>query len=144
MARQARARSASPPARERLGREAPGSVLRGPPITVTCDCGSVRKLRYGEQWVCETCGRRWNTSQIPPEQYASIRKLQLRFRILPVVLGLLVAALAIFFTLTDNVLSVFFLLPSSIVVWFAILRPAHRRRYQSAIAGLPRWTLRPE
>jgi hypothetical protein len=55
-----------------------------------------------------------------------------------------VAALAIFFTLTDNVLSVFFLLPSSIVVWFAILRPAHRRRYQSAIAGLPRWTLRPE
>ena len=144
MARPARGRSAPRPARERLPREAPGTVLRGPPITVTCDCGSARGLRYGEQWVCENCGRRWNTSQIPPEQYASIRKLQLRFRILPIMLGLLVAALAIFFTLTHNVLSVFFLLPCSMVIWFAILRPVHRARYRSAIARLPRWSLHPE
>lgn len=119
-------------------------MLRGPPITVTCDCGAVRGLHYGEQWTCEKCGRRWNTSQIPPEQYARVRKLQLRFRVLPVVLGLLVAALAIFFTLTHNVLSVFFLLPSSMVIWFAILRPVHRARYRSAIARLPRWSLHPE
>ena len=25
--------------RERVGREEPGSVLRGPPITISCECG---------------------------------------------------------------------------------------------------------
>ena len=139
-----RPRFGARPARERFTPEAPGSVLRGPPIAVTCDCGSTRSLRYGEVWSCESCGRRWNTTQIPPEQYASIRRLQLRFRALPVVLGLLVVGLAVFFTLTHNVFSVFMLLPASLMIWFAILRPAHRRRYRSAIAQLPRWTLHPE
>ena len=35
--------------RERLGHEDPGSVLRGPPITITCECGDKRDLRYGER-----------------------------------------------------------------------------------------------
>jgi hypothetical protein len=33
--------------RERLGRETPGAVLGGPPITVDCECGERRDLRYG-------------------------------------------------------------------------------------------------
>ena len=85
--------------RERLGHEQPGSVLRGPPIAVTCECGEKRDLRYGEQWRCERCGRRWDTTQIPAEQYEAIRRTQLRFRVLPVTYGLAVLALAVFFTL---------------------------------------------
>jgi hypothetical protein len=130
--------------RERLGHEAPGSVLRGPPITVTCECGEKRYLRYGEEWECERCGKRWNTRQIPAEQYELIRRTQLRFRIVPVVLGAVVAALAIFFTLTGNVFNVFVLLPLAMVVWFTFVRPIHRKRYRQAIAELPRWELRPE
>ena len=130
--------------RERLGHEAPGSVLRGPPITVSCECGEKRELRYGETWDCERCGKRWNTRQIPAEQYELIRRTQLRFRIVPVALGSLVAALAIFFTLTGNIFNVFVLLPMAMVVWFSFVRPAHRRRYRAAIADLPRWELRPE
>jgi len=120
------------PKRERLGREAPGSVLGGPPIAVTCECGSKHDVRYGEAWTCERCGRRWDTNQIPREDYEVIRRTQLRFRVLPVAVGLLVVALAVFFTLTGNLFSVFF------------LRPAHRRRYRRAIAELPRWELHPE
>jgi len=126
----------------RAGREAPGTVLRGPPITVTCECGETRDLRYGDDWTCETCGRRWTTAQIPPEQYQAIRRLQMRYRALPVGLGLLVAAVAIFFSLTGNVFSVFFLLPLSLTIWFVFVRPVHRRRYRAAIANLPRWQLR--
>jgi hypothetical protein len=61
-----------------------------------------------------------------------------------VVLGLVVASLAIFFTLTGNVFSVFFLLPVALTGWFALIRPVHRRRYRRAIADLPRWNLRPD
>jgi hypothetical protein len=132
------------PRRERLGRETPGSVLGGPPIAVTCECGEKHDLRYGEAWTCERCGRRWDTNQIPREDYDVIRRTQLRFRALPVALGLLVLALAIFFTLTDNVFSVFFLLPVALLGWFVLLRPVHRRRYRRAIAELPRWELHPE
>jgi hypothetical protein len=130
--------------RERLGHEAPGTLLRGPPITVTCECGDKRDLRYGEAWDCERCGKRWDTRQIPTEQYETIRRLQWRFRLVPIALGLVVAALAIFFTLTGNVFSVFFLLPVALSVWFVFLRPLHRRRYRAAIADLPRWELHPE
>jgi hypothetical protein len=113
-------------------------------MTVTCECGNGTRLAYGEQWTCERCRRRYDTRRIPAEQYEQIRRTQLRFRILPVALGLLVAAAAIFFTLTGAVLSVFFLLPIAMTGWFALLRPIHRRRYREAIADLPRWDIRAE
>jgi hypothetical protein len=118
--------------------------VHGPPITVTCECGERRDLRYGESWDCERCGRKWDTSQIPAEQYESIRRLQWRFRVLPIALGVFVAALAIFFTLTGNVFSVFILLPLAMMSWFFFVRPVHRRRYRQAIAELPRWELHPQ
>ena len=51
---------------------------------------------------------------------------------------------AIFFTLTGNLFSVFVLLPMAMMGWFIFIRPAHRRRYREAIAELPRWELSPE
>ena len=130
--------------RERLGHEEPGSVLRGPPITITCECGEKRSLHYGEEWQCERCGKRWDTRQIPAEQYDAIRRLQWRFRVVPITLGLAVAALAIFFTLTGNIFNVFVLLPLAMMIWFVFLRPVHQRRYRQAISDLPRWALRPQ
>ena len=130
--------------RERLGHERPGTVLRGPPITVTCDCGEQRDLRYGEAWACDRCGRRWNTARIPPQQYEAIRRTQLRFRVLPVLYGMTVAGTAIFFTLTGNLFSLFILLPLAMMTWFIFIRPGHRQRYRRAIAELPRWELYPE
>ena len=78
--------------RERLGHERPGAVLRGPPITLTCECGERAELPYGEAWSCPSCGRRYDTARIPQEDYERIRRTQLRFRILPVAYGLFVSA----------------------------------------------------
>jgi len=68
--------------------------------------------------------------------------MSMRYRAVPIGFGALVAALAIFFTLTGNIFSVFFLLPVALTIWFVFLRPAHRKRYRQAIKGLPRWELR--
>jgi len=127
-----------------MGDEKPGSVVKGPPITVTCDCGERTELFYGERWTCPSCARTYDTRRVPEHEYAAIRRVQRRFRAVPIGLGLAVAALAIFFTLTGNPFSVFVLLPLSVATWFAFIRPLHRRRYRAAIAQLPRWNLRAE
>ncbi|MSX01815.1 MAG: hypothetical protein F2813_01495 [Actinobacteria bacterium] len=130
--------------RERLGHETPGSVLRGPAITVTCECGEVVELRYGDRWTCPSCDRVYDTERIPRDQYEKLRKTQFRFRMLPIILGVVSISLAIFFTLTGNIFAVFILLPSVIVMWFMILRRPHRRAFQKAISDLPTWDLRAE
>ena len=130
--------------RERLGHETPGSVLRGPPITVDCECGETAALRYGDRWTCPSCARVYDTSKIPRDQYETIRKLQMRYRLLPIALGVGSISLAIFFTLSGNIFAVFILLPSALVIWFMLLRPPHRRGVQKAIADLPTWDLRAE
>jgi hypothetical protein len=138
-----RGRRGEPP-RERTPRdwERPGAIVKGPPITVTCECGERRDLAYGERWRCESCARSWDTGRIPADQYEQIRRLSLRYRAVPVVFGAVVALLAIFFTLTGNIPGVFFLLPVALVLWFVFLRPLHRKRYRRAIKTLPRWELR--
>jgi hypothetical protein len=130
--------------RERLGHERPGAVLRGPPITLDCECGESAEVAYGERWQCPACGRRYDTARIPREDYERIRRTQLRFRILPVAYGLFFSAVAVFFIATGNAFSVFFLLPISLMAWFLLIRPIHRSRYRQAIADLPRWDLRAE
>ena len=126
----------------RFGDETPGSVTKGPPITVTCECGERHDLFYGERWTCPACGRSYDSRNIPADEYAQIRSLQRRYRAVPVALGLVVAALAIVFTLTGNVAGVFFLMPVALIAWFVFIRPTHRKRYRAAIAELPRWDLR--
>jgi hypothetical protein len=144
MGRRSRQRPEPRRPRERLGREAPGAVLGGPPIAVTCECGVKHDVRYGETWTCEQCGRRWDTNQIPQEQYEAVRRTQLRYRVLPVLYGFAILGLAMFFTLTGNIFSVFILLPLAVMLWMYFVRPFHRRRYRRAIAELPKWELRPE
>lgn len=134
----------APPRRRRVrfGDETPGSVTKGPQITVTCECGEGHELFYGERWTCPVCGRAYDSGNIPAEEYAQIRRLQRRFRAVPIALGLSVAALAIVFTLTGNIVGVFFLMPVALIAWFVFIRPTHRKRYREAIADLPRWNLR--
>jgi hypothetical protein len=124
------------------GHEAPGAVLRGPPITVTCDCGRSGSPAYGERWTCDGCGRTFDTARIPRDEYEAVRRMTLRFRALPVALGAAVVALAVLFTSTGNVGGVFFLLPAALLGWFSILRPVHRRRYRAGLRDLPHWDLR--
>jgi Flp pilus assembly protein TadB len=83
----------------------------------------------------------YDTGRIPREEYEVVRRTQLRYRALPIALGLVVLALAVLFTLTGRTLNVFILLPLALMAWFVFLRPAHQKRYRRAISELPRWDL---
>ena len=115
-----------------------------PKITITCDCGEKRKLDYGESYVCE-CGRAWSTKQIPAADYEAIRELDRRYRRRGWYrVRLLRRCICIAVGLTRPV-SLLFLIPAGMIVWFTLFRPMVRRRHWRAIQALTRrWTLRAE
>ena len=123
--------------------ELPRSVREGPLITVKCECGQRRELRYGEQWKCEGCGRRFDTRKIPMEEYAAIRRTQIRYRLFPLLAGILLLIAVILFWVegraSSAVVAVTFLLAS----WAFFGRPFFRSRYRQAFSkNTPTWTIK--
>jgi hypothetical protein len=117
--------------------------MKAPPITVACDCGELKHVLYGDTWECERCGRRWNTNQIPADEYWRILRdmRRLRLSVIGVALGmaLVFGALALFVSQ-----SLFLLLPVLLPIWFVLYMPWWRRRVRRRARSLPKWNLRPE
>ena len=122
--------------------ELPRAVRKGPPITVTCECGERRELRYGERWQCERCGLRYDTNQIPLEEYAALRRDRVRDRIVPTIVFLAVGCVVLVFVLVGRPLGAIVVAPLVGFFWGAFVRPARRRRQYRAIAERPRWTIK--
>jgi Flp pilus assembly protein TadB len=117
--------------------------MRGPPITIRCECGEVRDVPYGERWRCEVCRRSWNTSQIPAEEYWGLMRemRRLRFSVIGVALGIsLVFGLLALLVSTGFIL----LLPLVMGAWFLWYMPWWRRKLRRRIRTLPKWQLHPE
>ena len=122
----------------------PRSIRRGPPITITCECGERRHLHYGEVWTCEKCGRRWSTLRIPLEEYAELRRTQLRFRRIPLAVSLLSLACVVVFILLGRAFGGLILVGFAASAWNMFLRPLHKRRYREQLAKIPTWKIEPE
>jgi hypothetical protein len=122
----------------------PRSVRRGPRITLTCKCGERNYLRYGERWTCAKCGRTWNTRQIPLEQYAEIRRTQLRFRRIPITISVLALICVITFIIMGKAFGGLIVVAFGASAWSMFARPLHKRRFRKAIADLPSWEIEPE
>jgi hypothetical protein len=107
--------------------------MREPPITVTCDCGTVASLAYGERWTCPTCGKTWNTAQIPRQEYDALLRHVRRYRLMVLVPPIVLAAI---------------LIPLGVLVdiRFALLviPPLRRRASTHVLTQTPNWELRPE
>jgi hypothetical protein len=117
--------------------------MRGPPITVACDCGEMKHVPYGDTWQCERCGRRWNTSQIPAEDYEGLLRDMRRLRLVPIAVALgtsLVFVLLAVFVAE----SLFLFLPLVLGAWFLWYMPWWRRRIRRRARSTPKWKLRPE
>jgi hypothetical protein len=119
-------------------------TVRGPKITVSCRCGEKRYLSYGERWTCESCGRTWDTRQIPAEQYAAIRATQLRYRRIPLVISVVALACIVAGVLVGKALGGLIVVAIAATTWSMFFRPIHSRKYRKALAQLPTWTLTPE
>jgi hypothetical protein len=117
--------------------------VKGPPVTVACDCGEMKHVPYGETWQCEACGRRWNTNQIPADEYWGLlrRMRRLRLSVIGVALGfaLVFGLLGIFVSE-----SLFLLLPVVLAFWFILFMPWWRRMVRRHARSSPKWKLRPE
>jgi hypothetical protein len=115
---------------------------RGPPITVTCECGEKRELRYGERWRCESCGRSYDTSRIPVEEYDTFRRNRVRDRILPTAVFAALAVLVLVLVLIGRPVAAILMVSLVGFLWGSFVRPARRRRQYRAIAERPRWQIR--
>jgi hypothetical protein len=123
--------------------ELPRAVRKGPLITVKCECGERRDLKYGEQWECEGCGRKYDTRKIPIEEYAAIRRTQIRYRLFPLAAGILLLATVILFWVVGRAFSAVVAVAFLLASWAFFGRPFFRSRYRQALAkNTPTWTLK--
>jgi hypothetical protein len=117
--------------------------VKGPPITVSCVCGEVRHVPYGETWQCERCERRWNTAQIPSDVYWGIMRDMRNYRLIAIgsalSIALVIGVLALVFAV-----DVLLLLPPLFIGWFVWFMPLWRRKLRRRARNLPRWKLTPE
>jgi hypothetical protein len=103
----------------------------------------MKHVPYGERWSCERCGRRWNTEQIPPEEYWGIMRDMRRTRLS--VIGIALGLAAAFGLLAVFVAeSLFLLLPVVLGLWLIVYMPMWRRKVRQRARSLPKWNLRPE
>ena len=117
--------------------------MRGPPIRITCDCGEAASLRYGQRWECPSCGRRWNTEQIPADEYRGLARELRRYKRFAI--GAALAVLVLYIPLVLLVSEGIILTAPILLAGLAILGgPFWKRRVRRAIAQRPRWQLHPE
>jgi hypothetical protein len=129
-----------------MAREAadlPRAVRKGPLITLTCECGQRREVRYGEHWQCEGCGRTFDTHKIPLEEYAAIRRTQLRYRMVPLISGLFLLAAVILFVAEGKAFGALIVVPFLLASWNMFVRPFFRTRYRRALTEkAPSWNVK--
>ncbi len=101
-------------------------------------------MPYRERWACETCGKIWDTSQIPAADYDTLVRGISRYRL--VVLGPPIALAAILVPLAILVgIQYAFLLFVLEMAWGLLAVPQLRRRFGARItASTKSWKLRPE
>lgn len=118
--------------------------MRAPPITITCDCGAVNNLAYGERWECTECGKTWNTAQIPPAEYDALLRGLKQYRLLvllpPILLAAVFVPLAVLVGLQFAFLLFVFVMGYALLVVPQLRRRAAARMRESTM----RWKLRPE
>jgi hypothetical protein len=122
----------------------PRSVRRGPRITLTCKCGEREYLRYGERWKCPKCARSWNTERIPLEQYAEIRRTQLRYRRVPMAISILALICVVAFIIAGRALGGLVVVALGATTWGMFFKPVYRKRYRAELAKLPSWEIEPD
>jgi hypothetical protein len=117
--------------------------VKGPPITVRCDCGEIERVAYGEAWICPSCGRRWDTAQIPSEEYWGVMREMRRYR-LEVIAVSVALGIALAITLANLGSRRYFPIVLGVMgFWFLIYMPRWRQKVRRRARELPGWRLKP-
>jgi len=119
--------------------------MGSPVITLRCDCGEEGRSAYGERWTCPKCGRAYDTSRIPADDYQAVAALDRRYRRGSLALMALLALIVLAVAVTGQLLSMFAGLGVVLLSWFLYIRPLIHRRHRRAVSNLTRsWELKAE
>lgn len=112
-----------------------------PPVTLTCECGAVGRVKFGERWTCPGCGRRYDTSQIPTDAYRDRTRIVSRYRLLTLgPLGVLAAVMIPLVVFVEP--SLIFLLGLLAFAYVLVFLPLVRRRIRRTVTDGPAWEIR--
>jgi hypothetical protein len=119
--------------------------MGSPAITLRCDCGAEGRAAYPEQWTCPSCGRSYDTSQIPAADYKAIEALDRRYRYGNFAVVAVLALLVLSVAYTQEFLPTLAGLGFVLCGWFLYIKPLVHRRHRKAVSQLTRsWELHPE
>jgi hypothetical protein len=118
--------------------------VKGPRITVTCECGTETRAHYDTRFTCEGCGRVYDTSRIPSADYERLASVVRRFRVAGWVFGIALALVALWLLTQGQPIVLLVGMPAILFAWWTYGRPFVRGRYRKALATLPRWNLEAE
>lgn len=118
--------------------------MREPAITITCDCGAIGRVPYGERWQCEKCGKAWNTEQIPRAEYDALLAGVRRYRLLVVGPPLVLAAVLIPLAVLVGLQYAFLLFVLVMAHGLLVVPQIRRRTTAASSARSTAWKLRPE
>ena len=128
----------------------PGAIgedarLGSPAITLRCDCGAEGQAQYGERWTCPTCGRSYDTAQIPTADYDAIKSLDRRYRLASQAVVAVMALVVLAIAITGQLLPILAALGVVLIGWFLYIKPFVHRRHKRAVGELTRkWELTAE
>jgi hypothetical protein len=118
--------------------------MKGPRITVTCECGQQTKVHYGDRFECEGCDRAYDTSKIPSADYERLASVVRRFRYAGWAFGVVLALAALWLLTQGQEIVLIIGMMSILFIWWSYGRPFVRGRYHRALSTLPRWELKAE
>jgi hypothetical protein len=113
------------------------------PLTIRCECGAVLPAKAGETVTC-SCGRRYDTSNIPSSSVARVRATQVRLRFYARIGLILVVAFGVLGFLWLGLPGVAGAASLSALIWWKVVAPQLRRRHSEELADLPSWSLESE
>jgi hypothetical protein len=93
--------------------------------------------------MCSTCHRRWNTGQIPAEEYWGIMREMRRLRITVITTALGIVTPIVILAVVAGI-RILVLLPVVMSFWFLFYMPRWRRRVREQARSLRKWQLHPE
>ncbi len=120
-------------------------TMGSPAITLRCDCGTEGRAQFEERWTCPSCGRSYDTGQIPRADYEAIRALDRRYRLISWAIVGVMALIVLAVARTLQVIPILAGLAVTLGGWFLYVKPIVHRRHRAAVGKLTRsWELRPE
>lgn len=118
--------------------------MRAPDIAITCDCGRVGRVPLGTRWECEECGRAWDTSQIPRDEYDALMRRVRRYALVTVAPPLLLSAILVPLAVLVDLRYAFLLFVLVMAYALLVLPQIRNRARREVLDAAPRWKLRPD